>query len=583
MRLPVRAFLFAFCFFALAPMPARAQTLVRCTSVTDFNALGPWYCEENHCKRCRAVFSSIVEIFDGQDSRHMWHSNGGCTNFPDGWAEGCYELDVRGDYLLTFTMSYEHTSAGAQFRVWFDGQVLGTTPQRGMAWGWPCTDTFGAPLGAFSIHVCGGIHRVEVQEITMALFPYFWAGPSNMIAISYGMDLDATRWTGSPQQLAEERVADVPTLSATSYPNPGSAMQRIAFRVPKGASSPTSVEVFNVRGTKIRTLSVASATGPEQSVDWNGRDDRGLIVPNGVYFYRVQQGAAAFTGRIVRSTGPSGPEGSVAPALSASSVLNTAPVPTSAGRKSPGRTPPGLRPDGLYDEGGGGGGGTGNGTPGDRSIMQTLEAASPFVTIDTQGEPSLNAQDAIEIGHMVQEEIELIQKIIEWKRAIDEAKNAGSDWSTDGTMCWLILSAQKANRIPTYPCLDFDNPPPVPGYQCNGPYFPTEQAARDSLISLGYHPTNFASFYGRVGAVPREDDFTKPVTGAGCPTAGAYRYNARVVGCGCNWTFYQTAFPEPNPEVDSYPHSQWWYNALVAWWHICYAPAHRQPPSCCQG
>jgi hypothetical protein len=83
--------------------------------------------------------------------------------------------------------------------------------------------------------------------------------------------------------------------SATySYPNPFSPKREIVrFHYNIGQASTTvTIEVFDFGMNRIRTvLRDAPRTGAqERDETWDGRDQSGSLVPNGVYFYRVTVG-----------------------------------------------------------------------------------------------------------------------------------------------------------------------------------------------------------------------------------------------------------------------------------------------------
>jgi flagellar hook assembly protein FlgD len=49
-----------------------------------------------------------------------------------------------------------------------------------------------------------------------------------------------------------------------------------------------SLEIFNIKGQKVRTLvNSHQASGSYQAV-WNGRDDAGRQAASGIYFYKLQ-------------------------------------------------------------------------------------------------------------------------------------------------------------------------------------------------------------------------------------------------------------------------------------------------------
>jgi len=86
--------------------------------------------------------------------------------------------------------------------------------------------------------------------------------------------------------------ASLPSAASTyAYPNPFSPKSeavRIHFAVPAGGASVT-VEVFDFGMNRIRTVvkDAQRIGGREQDEIWDGADDTGQRLSNGVYFYRV--------------------------------------------------------------------------------------------------------------------------------------------------------------------------------------------------------------------------------------------------------------------------------------------------------
>ncbi|MDH4035892.1 MAG: hypothetical protein OEX18_01810 [Candidatus Krumholzibacteria bacterium] len=58
--------------------------------------------------------------------------------------------------------------------------------------------------------------------------------------------------------------------------------------------------VCDVRGRRVRQLWTGMLASGRTLVPWDGRDDRGVAVPSGVYFLRATAGAAADVTRVVR-------------------------------------------------------------------------------------------------------------------------------------------------------------------------------------------------------------------------------------------------------------------------------------------
>jgi hypothetical protein len=81
-----------------------------------------------------------------------------------------------------------------------------------------------------------------------------------------------------------------PTIFAVSqnYPNPFNPVTN--FRVALPQASHVKIEVFNILGQKMKTLVDEDMGTGVFVVDWDGKDDRGLEVSSGIYFYRIIAG-----------------------------------------------------------------------------------------------------------------------------------------------------------------------------------------------------------------------------------------------------------------------------------------------------
>jgi hypothetical protein len=71
-----------------------------------------------------------------------------------------------------------------------------------------------------------------------------------------------------------------------NYPNPFNANTQISFALPKDGR--TTLEIFNVLGQKVNTLVDEYMRAGTKIVNWDGRDNRGMEVPSGIYFYRLR-------------------------------------------------------------------------------------------------------------------------------------------------------------------------------------------------------------------------------------------------------------------------------------------------------
>ena len=92
----------------------------------------------------------------------------------------------------------------------------------------------------------------------------------------------------------------VPTaeLLAQNYPNPFNPETTIAFDMVEDGN--VSIEVFNVRGQKVKTLINEHMTsGENYTVVWEGTNDSNQKVSSGIYFYKMKAGNYSSTKKMI--------------------------------------------------------------------------------------------------------------------------------------------------------------------------------------------------------------------------------------------------------------------------------------------
>jgi hypothetical protein len=89
--------------------------------------------------------------------------------------------------------------------------------------------------------------------------------------------------------LTANQPNDVPNCELTlqNHPNPFNPSTTISFMLPEPATQ-VKVNIYNLKGQKIRTLSRNSLQQGEHNLVWNGKDDKDNSVASGVYLYRLQ-------------------------------------------------------------------------------------------------------------------------------------------------------------------------------------------------------------------------------------------------------------------------------------------------------
>ncbi len=91
----------------------------------------------------------------------------------------------------------------------------------------------------------------------------------------------------------------LPTVTALmgNYPNPFNPDTIIRFSLVN--ESKVSLDVFNIKGQKVRTLVNETKTTGFYSSKWDGRDDKGNQVSSGVYFYRLNADKNSLTKKMI--------------------------------------------------------------------------------------------------------------------------------------------------------------------------------------------------------------------------------------------------------------------------------------------
>ena len=130
----------------------------------------------------------------------------------------------------------------------------------------------------------------------------YWASPDNLWS-----DTPGDNSTVSPGKWAVDEVVfttnldDLPTAIDdqkqannmpvdykldNAYPNPFNPTTTIQYSIP--VSNNVKIEVYNIMGQKVRTLVNQYKTAGTYRVTWDAKDERGVKVSTGMYFYRMQ-------------------------------------------------------------------------------------------------------------------------------------------------------------------------------------------------------------------------------------------------------------------------------------------------------
>jgi hypothetical protein len=127
-----------------------------------------------------------------------------------------------------------------------------------------------------------------------------WLGSSEGLAELTG---NTSRWNGTWKTFTASQPLSTSSSNTYVYPNPfnpNTDILKIKYST-NGNSVPVTIRIFDFSMHIVRTVIQSAQRGnPTHLVDnssgtidyWDGKNDKGGIVPNGVYFYRVDAGPA---------------------------------------------------------------------------------------------------------------------------------------------------------------------------------------------------------------------------------------------------------------------------------------------------
>ena len=84
----------------------------------------------------------------------------------------------------------------------------------------------------------------------------------------------------------------LPVSDATTAPlgfsyGPNPFREQFRIDLTKGGVAPQEIDIYNIKGQKVRAFTKKSLTADAMSVTWDGRDDRGNDLASGIYFLRL--------------------------------------------------------------------------------------------------------------------------------------------------------------------------------------------------------------------------------------------------------------------------------------------------------
>jgi hypothetical protein len=90
------------------------------------------------------------------------------------------------------------------------------------------------------------------------------------------------------QYVSNEEDVQIPEVTSLNgnYPNPFNPVTTISFSLAKAQD--VSLNVYNIKGQRVKTLLNGTSQAGRHSIVWNGTDENNCDVSSGIYFYRLK-------------------------------------------------------------------------------------------------------------------------------------------------------------------------------------------------------------------------------------------------------------------------------------------------------
>jgi len=104
-------------------------------------------------------------------------------------------------------------------------------------------------------------------------------------------------FTGEYTSTEEFDLFEITTSLQGNFPNPFNPSTTINFYLQKDGL--TNLDIFNIKGQKVKSLINDNLDKGQHSAFWNGKDDNNKQVSSGIYFYKLSTGNFSSTKKMI--------------------------------------------------------------------------------------------------------------------------------------------------------------------------------------------------------------------------------------------------------------------------------------------
>ncbi len=224
-----------------------------------------------------AVNAHIVDFGGGEQLPGVYAAWGNGS-----WSDGVYKSTDMGEtwivkyyYIYTYTVTVNPLNDLCVFAGALGGGVFRST-DAGESWN----------------EMNQGLTDLDVKELAFSRADTTWlyAGTEGSGIFRCGVGVGTEETTHGQLPVTGLRLEP-------NCPNPFHRWTVIRYQLP--ASGHVNVRVFDVAGTKVRSLVDANVAAGHHECEWNGLDAEGRKVPSGVYFYSLNSNGRSVTRKMV--------------------------------------------------------------------------------------------------------------------------------------------------------------------------------------------------------------------------------------------------------------------------------------------
>ena len=89
------------------------------------------------------------------------------------------------------------------------------------------------------------------------------------------------------------------TICLQNYPNPFSTSTTISYNLATDLHGLPQIRIYNVKGQLVKQLKIKNLKSKIGEAYWDGKDENGKILSNGIYFYNLQAGNKSFVNKMI--------------------------------------------------------------------------------------------------------------------------------------------------------------------------------------------------------------------------------------------------------------------------------------------